>query len=175
MPNGLALAIILLILMLFLAYIVSILINFLSPYYTTSRKDIKELIEIFKLKKDSKFADLGSGDGRVIFSTFNKYKSITHGYEISPILLIGSRLLKFLRYPFNNKIEVFEKSFFKEDLSLYNTIYCCLPEDILEILEKKFEKELSAGTHVFTYKYKLPNKKGKEVKLNTNVVYQYTF
>lgn len=175
MPNGLALAIILLILMLFLAYIVSILINFISPYYTTSRKDLKELIKNFKLEKNSKFVDLGSGDGRVIFSTYSTYKCTTHGYEISPILLIGSRLSKFLKFPFNNKVEIFEKSFFKEDLSTYNTIYCCLPEDVLEVLEKKFEKELKKGTDVFTYKYKLPTKKGKEIKLNTNKVYQYTF
>jgi hypothetical protein len=175
MPNGLALAIILLILMLFLAYIISIVLNFLSPYYTTSRKDLKQLLDSFALKRDSKFTDLGSGDGRVIFSVYRNFKCKTHGYEISPMLLIWSKLLKFLRYPFNSRVEILEKSFFKEDLSQYDTIYCCLPEDILEILEKKFEQELTKGTKVFTYKYKLPNKKGNEVKLKVNKVYQYTF
>jgi hypothetical protein len=50
-----------------------------------------------------------------------------------------------------------------------------LPEDILEILEEKFEQELTKGTNVFTYKYKITNKKGKEIKLKVNRVYQYTF
>lgn len=175
MPNGLALAIILLVVMLFLAYIISIVINFLSPYYTTAHKDIKELVKLFKLERKQKFADLGSGDGRVLFETYKQYKCKTDGYEISPIILLWYKILKFLRFPFNTSIEVFEKSFFKEDLKQYDVIYCCLPEDLLEILERKFTKELRKGTKVFTLKKPLPNKKGKKIKLSKNEVYQYTF
>lgn len=175
MPNGLALAIILLVIMLFMAYILSILINFLSPFYTTKRKYLKEIINTFKLNRDDSFVDLGSGDGRVVFSVYSKYKCSSHGYEISPIILVWSKLLKFIRFPFNGKVKILEESFFRKDLSQYTSIYCCLPEDLLAVLENKFKKELKPGTKVFTLKNKLPNKNGTEVKIDDEVVYQYTF
>lgn len=161
--------------MLFLAYAVSLLLNFLTPFYTTPKKITKELIKLFKLKKEDSFADLGSGDGRILFKTYNEYKCKCTGYEISPILLIYFKIKKLLTHPFNKDIDLKEESFFKTDLSQYNILYCCLPTDLLEMLEKKFVKELKKGTIVFTYREKLPNKKGKEIDIEGEKVYQYTF
>jgi hypothetical protein len=175
MPNGLALAVVLLILMLFFAYGISLFLNFLTPFYTTPKKILKRLIPMFKLERNQTFADLGSGDGRVLFQTYKEYKCKCSGYEISPVLLIYFKLRKFLTHPFNSKIELKEESFFKADLSEYDTIYCCLPTDLLEILETKFKKELKEGSNVFTYKNPLPTKKGKEILIEGEKVYQYTF
>ena len=175
MPNGLALAIVLLIVMLFFAYGISLLLNFLTPFYTTPKKILKEIVGMFKLERDNSFADLGSGDGRVLFQTYKQYKCKCVGYEISPVLLIYFKLRKFLTHPFNSNLELKEESFFKADLSQYDTIYCCLPTDLLEILETKFKKELKKGSHVFTYKNSLPTKKGKEILIEGEKVYQYTF
>jgi hypothetical protein len=175
MPNGLALAIILLVIMLFLAYIISLLLNFFSPFFTTPRKVVKDIVDLFDLKKGDRFADLGSGDGRVVFNTYYKYKCKSVGYEVSPILLIIVKLKKLFMYPFNRNVIFKENSFFKSDLSEYDVIYCCLPTEFLVELESKLEHELKEGTNVFTYKYKFPNRKHKEIDLNGRKVYQYTF
>jgi SAM-dependent methyltransferase len=175
MPNGLALAIILLVAMLFLAYIISLILNFFSPFYTTPRESIKKIVDMFKLKPTNKFVDLGSGDGRMLFETYKQYKCKAVGYEISPIPLIYFKIWKLFTHPFNSKIQVKEESFFHIDLSQYDVIYCCLPKDILEILEKKFKKELKEGTKVYTYKEGLGDINGKEETIDNTKVYQYTF
>jgi SAM-dependent methyltransferase len=175
MPNGLALAIILLVIMLFAAYIVSLLLNFIAPFYTTPRSIVNRIVDLFQLKSKDKFVDLGSGDGRMVFSTYNRYKCKSVGYEISPILLIFVKLKKLFFTPFNPKVVFKEADFFKADLSEYNVVYCCLPEETIASLEKKFEEELQEGTKLFTYKYTLPNRKGEEIEIEGKKVYQYTF
>ncbi|MFA5623048.1 MAG: hypothetical protein WC981_02355 [Candidatus Dojkabacteria bacterium] len=175
MPNGLALAIVLLVVMLFLAYMVSLLLNFLTPFYTTPKKASKKIIDLFNLSSKDSFVDLGSGDGRMVFETYRRYKCKSTGYEISPVLLLFVKLKKLLLYPFNPKIQIKEESFFSADLSSYSVIYCCLARDVLEILEKKFEKELVKDTIVYTYRDRLPTKKGKTFDIDGEVVYQYTF
>lgn len=175
MPNGLALAVVLLIVMLFLAYIISMIINFFFPFYTTPRKVIKRIVNIFDLKSTDNFIDLGSGDGRVLFETYRQYRCKVTGYEISPMQLIYFKLIKLFTHPFNSKIEVKEESFFHADLSVYDAIYCCLPKDILDILEKKFKRELKKGCKVYTYREKLNTKETKEIDIDGQKVYQYTF
>jgi len=175
MPNGLALAISLLIVLMFSAYIVSVLLLFFTPYYSTPKSLMKKILELFDLKKNQTFADLGSGDGRVVFNVNKMYGCSSVGYEISPVLLMIVKLRKLLTSPLNSKIHFKEESFFNTDLSQYDVIYCCLPEDVLKILEKKFNKELKKGTKVFTYKNKLPKKKGKKIDIDNTQVYQYTY
>lgn len=175
MPNGLALAVILLVIMLFLAYIVSIILNFLTPFYSTPKKVAKRIVDLFELSKDDSFADLGSGDGRMIFMTYNRYKCKSVGYEISPVLLVYFKIRKALTNPMNRKIELKEESFFTADLSNYNVVYCCLPQDLLILLEKKFTHELKKGSKVFTYRNQLPNRNGKKFLIEDKEVYQYTF
>ncbi len=175
MPNGLALAVILLVMMLFLAYIVSIILNFLTPFYSTPKKIAKKIVDLFELSQDDSFADLGSGDGRMVFMTYNKYKCKSVGYEISPVLLVYFKIRKALTNPMNRKIKLKEESFFTADLSNYKVVYCCLPQDLLTLLEKKFTKELKRGSKVFTYRNQLPNRKGEKVVIDNKEVYQYTF
>jgi len=136
---------------------------------------MKKILELFDLKKNQTFADLGSGDGRVVFNVNKMYGCSSVGYEISPVLLMIVKLRKLLTSPLNSKIHFKEESFFNTDLSQYDVIYCCLPEDVLKILEKKFNKELKKGTKVFTYKNKLPKKKGKKIDIDNTQVYQYTY
>ncbi len=175
MPNGLALAINTLLLLILLAYIVSIVFNFFSPFYTTPSKILKEIVKYFKLGKNDKFADLGCGDGRVVFSTYRMYKCSSVGYEVSPVLLMFVKLTKLIFYPFNRKIQYIEEDFFKVNLKEYDVIYCCLPSDVLEVLSKKFKKELKKGSRVYSYMNEIPNAKGKAIRVGNEKVYEYTF
>jgi len=175
MPNGLALAINILIVLALLSYIVSMILNFFSPYYSTPRKFLKEIVSRFNLKENEKFADLGCGDGRVVWEVYRTYKCISHGYEFSPVQLIYIKLSKALLAPFNKKIQFFEEDFFKVNLKEYDVIYCNLPENILAPLEEKFSKELKKGSRVYTFRYKLPNKKGKSIKVGERQMYEYIF
>jgi len=175
MPNGLALAMSFLVILLFVAYIVSMILNFVNPFYSTPKKILKEIIKKFNLKKEQNFVDLGSGDGRMVFAVNKIYKCQSIGYEISPLLLIIQKLKKIFFAPFNSKVQFREESFFNVSLSEYDVLYCSLPEALLSNLEEKFKEELKEGTKVFTYKSKLPNKKGKEIKLKEGILYEYAY
>ena len=110
-----------------------------------------------------------------MFATNKKYKCLSVGYEISPVLLIIQKLAKLLYHPFNKNIKIKEESFLNADLSEYNVIYCCLPPTILENLEEKFRNELKNNTKVFSYKVKLPNRKAKEHRIDDSMLYEYTY
>ena len=173
MPNGLALAINILIVLFLLSYVISMILNFFTPYYATPRKLVKEIIKKFQLKSNEKFADLGCGDGRVVWSTYGMYKCESTGYEISPVLLMMIKLSKAIYAPFNKKIKFVEEDFFKVDLKEYDVIYCCLPEDELEILSNKFTKELKKGSRVYSYKREIPNLKGKKIEVGKQHIFEY--
>lgn len=175
MPNGLALAISLLVILLFVAYIVSMILNFVNPFYSTSKKAMKKIVEKFNLKKDQKFVDLGSGDGRMVFEVYRKYKCKSVGYEISPLLLIIQKLAKLCLATFNSKIQFREESFFNVSLSDFDVIYCALPDAILSNLQEKFKEELKKGAIVFSYRTKLPDKNGEETKIEDSILYKYTY
>lgn len=175
MPNGLALAISLLVILLFLAYIVSIILNFFTPFFTTPNKALKKIVGKFNLKPNQKFVDLGSGDGRVVFQTYSLYKCTSVGYEISPVLSLFVKLKKFLISPFNPKIQFKDESFFKINLREYDVVYCCLPNDVLSNLEKKFSKELKKGSVVYCLRNELPKKQREKIRAGEEVVYRYTF
>jgi len=175
MPNGLALAINILIVLFLFSYVVSMVLNLFSPYYGTPKKLVKEIVKKFNLKKDDKFADLGCGDGRIVWSTFRMYKCESYGYEFSPVLLLMIKLSKALFAPFNKKIQFVEEDFFKVDLKVFDVIYCCLPDETLKILSKKFKKELKKGSRVYTYKRELPNLKGKKIRVGSESIFEYIF
>ena len=124
MPNGLALAIAVLILALLISYIVSMLLSlFLSTSYT-KRKDLKEIVKNMNLKKGDVFADLGCGDGRVVFEVAKQYKDVRCiGYEISPISLMIANLSKLFTFPFNKRVSILAEDFTKADLSNVNVVY----------------------------------------------------
>jgi len=175
MPNGLALAINILIVLFLLSYVISMVLNLFSPYYATPKKLVKEIVKKFGLKSDEKFADLGCGDGRVVWATYKIFQCESKGYEISPVLLLIIKLSKAIFAPFNKKIQFIEEDFFKVDLKEFNVIYCCLPDDVLEILSKKFRKELKKGSRVYTYKRELPNLKGKIILVGSESIFEYIF
>lgn len=173
MPNGLALAVNILIVLFLLSYIVSMILNFFSPYYVTPKKLVKEIVKKFGLKPNEKFADLGCGDGRVVWATHKMFKCESVGYEISPVLLMMIKLSKAVYAPFNKKIKFVEEDFFKVDLKEYDVIYCCLPEDVLELLSKKFKKELKKSSRVYSYKRDIPNLKGKKIEVGKQHIFEY--
>lgn len=124
MPNGLAIAVVLLILCLVLAYITSLLLSLIISPSHTKRKDLKKLVKSFKLKKGDVFADLGCGDGRVVFEVAKQYKDVKCiGYEISPIHIMLAKLSKTIFFPFQKRIQIIPEDFTKTNLDGINFFF----------------------------------------------------
>src|SRR3989338_8110550 len=137
------------ILSIILAWFFLIPFFFGAPYEPTRGKALKNIIKFTNPKAGDKIAELGSGDGRICITLTKKLpknsKIEIHGFEINPFLVwISRRKIKELWL--QNKIKIYWKNFFKEDLSRYNKIVMFQFNTITNKLSKKFKKELKPGS-----------------------------
>jgi len=124
MPNGLALATSMIVVALTCSYVITVFLGLFISSSHTKRKELKELVKKLNLKDGDIFADLGCGDGRVVFEVaknFEKVKCI--GYEISPVYIMIAKLSKMICFPFSNRVQIISEDFTKANLSKINVFY----------------------------------------------------
>ncbi len=126
-----------------------------APFVPTGGKRLRKMLEFAGVMPGQKVADLGSGDGRLVIA-FAKAGAEAHGYEINPLLVLYSNILIF-KSGLRGKAHIHLKSFWGEDLSLYNTITVYGISHIMERLEQKFSTELNPGARVVSNSFRLPS------------------
>jgi 16S rRNA A1518/A1519 N6-dimethyltransferase RsmA/KsgA/DIM1 with predicted DNA glycosylase/AP lyase activity len=148
MPNGLALAMSLIVVALTFSYVVTVFLSLLVSPSHIKRKELKELVENMELKDGDVFADLGCGDGRVVFEVAKNFKNVKCiGYEISPIHIMIAKLSKILCFPFSRRVQIIPEDFTKADLSEINVFYINWGHKSTPRLEK-FKKNLKKDKRV---------------------------
>ena len=161
------------ILSIILAWFFLIPFFFGAPYEPTRGKALKNIIKFTNPKAGDKIAELGSGDGRICITLTKKLpknsKIEIQGFEINPFLIWISRR-KIKELGLQNKIKIYWKNFFKEDLSKYNKIIMFQFNTITNKLSKKFKRELKPGSIIVSHYWKLPNWK---IKKQEGRVYLY--
>lgn len=170
MLNGITLGIIITLVLLFFCIILSILVTaIIGPLSKTPNDVLDEIADFIDAKKKDTFLDLGSGDGRLVFKVYERYQCKCFGYDISPLLVIFSNLMKNVKFPFVKDI-VFEiQNIYKVDISKANKIYCFLDENSLRILRPRLEKFVKDGGVVYSYDNGIKDMKGeKRVELRNN-------
>ena len=156
-----------------LAYFFVIPFFFGAPYEPSRGKALKSIIKFANPKSRDKIAELGSGDGRICIALAKKLsknsKIEIHGFEINPFLVWISRK-KIRKLGLQNKIKIYWKNFFKEDLSKYNKVVMFQFNTITNRLSKKFKRELKPNSIIVSHWWKLPNWK---IKKQEGRVYLY--
>ena len=156
-----------------LAYFFVIPFFFGAPYEPSGGKALKSIIKFANPKSGDKIAELGSGDGRICIALAKKLsknsKIEIHGFEINPFLVWISRK-KIRKLGLQNKIKIYWKNFFKEDLSKYNKVVMFQFNTITNRLSKKFKRELKPSSIIVSHWWKLPNWK---IKKQEGRVYLY--
>ena len=156
-----------------LAYFFVIPFFFGAPYEPSGGKALKSIIKFANPKSRDKIAELGSGDGRICIALAKKLsknlKIEIHGFEINPFLVWISRK-KIRKLGLENKIKIYWKNFFKEDLSKYNKVVMFQFNTITNRLSKKFKRELKPSSIIVSHWWKLPNWK---IKKQEGRVYLY--
>lgn len=123
-----------------------------APYYPSTNQKVKKMIALADLKKGQIVADLGAGDGRIIYEASKKGVE-AHGIEINPVLTLYSRL-KFRKI---KNIKIINKNMWKVDLSGYDRIFLfCLTKEMKK-LEEKLQKEMKPGSLVISNIFKFSN------------------
>lgn len=177
MNNGLIISFLLLFVFILSGWVLSILTSIIfSPTVHTPKKILLEIFKILKLIEGENFYDLGSGDGRVLVFARKLKKINGFGYEISPLMVSLSKLVKFINLGINNDTNFEVESIFDIKLDKANTIYVFQNPKILKVLDRKFKKELK-DTNVFSYKYEIEDKKPVKVhKLSNGVsLFEYKY
>src|SRR3990167_10183651 len=153
-----------------LAYFFVIPFFFGAPYEPSKGKALKSIIKFTNPKSGDKIAELGSGDGRICIALAKNLQKIEiHGFEINPFLVWISRR-KIKKLGLQNKIKIYWKNFFKEDLSKYNKVVMFQFNTITNRLSKKFKRELKPSSIIVSHWWKLPNWK---IKKQEGRVYLY--
>ena len=148
MPNGLALAMSLIVVALTFSYVVTVFLSLLVSPSHIKRKELKELVENMELKDGDVFADLGCGDGRVVFEVAKNFKNVKCiGYEISPIHIMIAKLSKLVCFPFSKRVQIIPEDFTKTDLSGVDVVYINWGHKTTNRLEK-FKKNLKKDKRV---------------------------
>lgn len=141
-----------------------------------SHRVIKAALDLAKIKEGETIYDLGSGDGRVLLDAVKAYNCKGVGYElIFPFFLLSK--IKVLLSGNNNKIKLYFKNFYKEDLSQADVIFCYLIPHGMKKLSDKFAKEpLKKGARIVSFSFRIKDWEPKKVlKLtpNTPNIYLY--
>ena len=164
MLNGITVGIIITLVLLFLSIILSILISaLLTPMDRTPAKLLDEIADAMDVKKEDVFIDLGSGDGRLVFKVYERALCKCFGYDISPIFIIFSNIVKTVRFPLVKDIVFDAQNIFKVDISKATKIYCFLDKRSMEILKPKLEEFVKKGGEVYSYVYDIKNMKNEKI------------
>ena len=131
------------------------------------------------IKEGDRILDLGSGDGRVLFeiqkeNNINKLDIKLFGYEISPILVLYSKIKQAILFKRGITFDVL--NIFELDFSEYNKIYCYLDAKSIKIIENKINKTMENNVYMELYSYRFPltnRKADKEYKLNNGEMLYY--
>lgn len=121
-------------------------------YFPTSSRSIAEMLKLADPKPGEKIVDLGSGDGRILIALAERGVEAV-GYEINPILIRQSRRA-IVRAGVH--AVVYWESFWRADLSQFDTVIVYGIPYIMKDLQSKLERELRPGTKIVSNAFKFP-------------------
>jgi hypothetical protein len=147
--------------------IIFILFNFFTffqgaPYVPTTRKNLRDMLELANPKLNERVAEIGSGDGRIVIELAKKGAQVD-GYEINPVLVLYSIILIY-KHQLHKNARIHWKSFWDVDFSSFElvTVYCL--NTSMGKLEKKLLKELPKKARIVSNTFSFPDLKPEKTK-----------
>ena len=125
-----------------------------AVFFPTRKVKMETIISLAGIKPGHKVADLGSGDGRILIACA-KAGAVAVGYEINPLLVLLSKW-NIRKIGLQDKATVHWKSFWKIDLSSFDSIIVYGIPYIMNRLKTKLEKEARSGVAIVSNIYKIP-------------------
>lgn len=140
----------------FAALVLFLLISFLTgaPFVPSKKSAAAAMINLARLKPGMKVADLGSGDGRILFGAAQKGAQAI-GFEINPFLVIFT-WLKAQLTPYRQLIHVHWQNLWTADVRNVDVVFVYLLPWRMEKLKRKLEKELKSGSLVISNSFIFP-------------------
>ncbi len=117
-----------------------------APFVPTTRRVLKTMMSIAKIKPGEKVYDLGCGDGRLVFAAAKK-KAKAVGYEFSIPTFLLARCLSF----FHPGASIQMRDFWKQDYKDADVIFCYLLTESMQTFKRIVWPQLRPGTRVVSH------------------------
>ncbi|KAM4577730.1 adenine nucleotide translocase lysine N-methyltransferase isoform 1-T5 [Fundulus diaphanus] len=127
----------------------------LVPYLPSSKNQAQNVMKLLEGRR-GRLADLGAGDGRLVFAASSAGFQCT-GFEINSILVAYARSKAHWRGIPSSQASFVKKDFWKTDLSSYNNVTAFLAPGVMELLGEKLLKELPQDALVISCRFPFPN------------------
>lgn len=124
-----------------------------APWVPAFNQDLDELFDLAKLKRGSKFVDLGCGDGKILLAAARRGAIVT-GYEINPIMW-AIAWLRLRQY--RSHANVYFGSYWSHNLTSYDVIWLYLIDHHMPRMAQKIHSQASAKAHIISYIFEFPN------------------
>jgi SAM-dependent methyltransferase len=126
-----------------------------AGYYPTSKREIDSVARLLELNQTSRFYDLGSGYGRMIFTMAEKFGAHSIGVEADPLKCWWTRR-GIRRKGLEGKVELIQANFLNIDLSKADSIFLFLTSEgsIMDKLFYKISRECKPGTAVVSFEHR---------------------
>jgi hypothetical protein len=125
----------------------------MAPFVPTPELVVQRMLEMAELKPTDKLYDLGSGDGRILFTAAQSVLLTAVGIEISEPLVIETRA-RAKALGLSERVTVRQENLLDTDLSDATVVTVYLLGSANEQLRPKLEKELRVGTRVVSHDFR---------------------
>lgn len=129
-----------------------------APYVPTKMDQIRKVLKLAGVKKNKKFYELGSGDGRVVLAAA-RLGAYSRGVEQSFLRVLYSRYKasKLASHLTGGNVKFYHGNLFSRNYADADILYIYLLLKGVKKLEGKLKKELKKGAVVITQTYHFPN------------------
>jgi protein-L-isoaspartate O-methyltransferase len=152
--------------------------NSLAPYVVSPQEIVDRMLEIANLKAGETLYDLGSGDGRILFTAAQRYHAKAVGVEISD-RLVRTTNDRIAQLGLQNLVTVIHGDLLQVDLTPADVVTIYLMTNSNELLRPNLEKYLKSGARVVSHEYQVPGWKPRYVEkvdpdTRGHMIYLYT-
>lgn len=146
----------------FAAILITTFVGFVQtrvPYVRSKEVDTLEILKRIDLTRETRFYDLGSGDGTVLFLAEKLAGVQGTGFEV---MLWAYWHALWKRRIQKSKARFYRQNFFKHSWAGADVLYCFLFPPLMKRVEKKFILESKPGAVLISRDFKLPTLKPEE-------------
>jgi 16S rRNA A1518/A1519 N6-dimethyltransferase RsmA/KsgA/DIM1 with predicted DNA glycosylase/AP lyase activity len=124
----------------------------MAPFVPTPELVVQRMLALADLKPADTLYDLGSGDGRILFTAAESFGSSAVGIEISKTLVEQTRNQAAV-LELSERVTVLQQDLLQADLTQATVVTVYLLSSSNEQLRPKLEKELKPGTRVVSHDF----------------------
>jgi len=127
-------------------------------WFPTSRKHIRQMLQMAELKPNELVYDLGCADGRVLIVAAQEFGARGVGIEIDPLRFRLARW-RVRRAGLEDQITLVQDSFHNQDLSKADVVTLYLVQAMINRLAPKLARELRPGARLVSNTFVVPGLK----------------